>query len=112
MKIMKFVPALLLVLSVLSCSGSSQRRQKSEAAAEALRAARAVLAVDTVVPVDSFALERAILEAKALQARYDTAQNQEASRIFDRVFSEVIMREAPGLAHALGIEDAAADDEQ
>ena len=96
--------ALLLVALATACSGPSQRQANHEA--EGRKAAEAVLAIDTVEPVDSFALERAILEAKAVQSRYISAGNQEAADNFHRAFSTIIGERKPDLAQQLFVHDA------
>lgn len=99
------IPAALLALAA-ACTSPSQRKANHEAEAEARKAAEAVLAIDTVEPVDSFALERAILEAKATQSRYIAAGNQEAADNFHRTFSATISERKPDLAEQLFIHDA------
>ena len=98
--------ALLLVALATACSGASQRQANHVAEAEGRKAAEAVLAIDTVEPVDSFALERAILEAKAVQSRYISAGNQEAADNFHRAFSTIIGERKPDLAQQLFVHDA------
>lgn len=98
--------ALLLVALATACSGPSQRQANHEAEAEGRKAAEAVLAIDTVEPVDSFALERAILEAKAVQSRYISTGNQEAADNFHRAFSAIIGERKPDLAQQLFVHDA------
>ena len=99
------ISAALLTLAA-ACTSPSQRKANHEAEAEARKAAEAVLAIDTVEPVDSFALERAILEAKAVQSRYISAGNQEAADNFHRAFSTIIGERKPDLAQQLFVHDA------
>ena len=99
------ISAALLALAA-ACTSPSQRKANHEAEAEARKAAEAVLAIDTVEPVDSFALERAILEAKATQSRYIAAGNQEAADNFHRTFSATISERKPDLAEQLFVHDA------
>ncbi|MGN0213450.1 MAG: hypothetical protein ACI4AH_01420 [Muribaculaceae bacterium] len=99
------IPVALLALAT-ACAGSSQHKANHQAEAEGRQAAEAVLAIDTVEPVDSFALERAILEAKALQSRYILEGNQEASDNFHRSFCSTISQRKPELAKVLFEHDA------
>lgn len=99
------ISAALLTLAA-ACTSPSQRKANHEAEAEARKAAEAVLAIDTVEPVDSFALERAILEAKATQSLYIAAGNQEAADNFHRAFSATIRERKPDLAEQLFVHDA------
>ena len=99
------ISAALLALAA-ACTSPSQRKANHEAEAEARKAAEAVLAIDTVEPVDSFALERAILEAKATQSRYIAAGNQEAADNFHRTFSANIKASKPSNDKALNLHDA------
>lgn len=93
------MPVALLAL-VAACTGSSQSKANHQAEAEGRQAAEAVLAVD------SFALERAILSAKAVQSRYIIEGNQEASDNFHRSFKATISQRRPQLAEVLFVHDA------
>lgn len=98
-----YLPAIALVATLAACTSPAQRKSNTEAEAAARNAAEAVIAIDTIEPVDSFALERAILDAKATQSRYDINGNQEASEVFDRTFREVIGSRRPELAKLIFI---------
>ena len=98
-----YLPAIALVVALAACTSPAQRKSNTEAEAAARNAAEAVIAIDTIEPVDSFALERAILDAKATQSRYDINGNQEASEVFDRTFRDVIGSRRPELAKLIFI---------
>ena len=94
-----------------ACTGKEQRQANHQAEQEARNAAETVLAIDSVEPVDSFALERAILDAKALQSQYIISDNQEASEIFDKTFRETITQRQTQLAQELFTHDAEQDEQ-
>lgn len=96
-------------IALVACSSPAQRKANHEAEAEARQAAEVVLAIDSIEPVDSFALERAILDAKAVQSRWQIDGNQEAYDNFDRTFRDMISTRRPQLAEQIFIHTAEAE---
>ena len=83
-------------------ASSCEQSKKNEAARErALQAVEMVLAVDTVQPVDSFALEHAILMAKAVESEYQIAVDEETAEAFREAFEEALSERNPELAAQL-----------
>lgn len=83
-------------------ASSCEQSKKNEAARErALQAVEMVLAVDTVQPVDSFALEHAILMAKAVESEYQIAGDEETAEAFREAFEETLSERNPELAAQL-----------
>ena len=83
-------------------TSSCEQSKKNEAARErALQAVEMVLAVDTVQPVDSFALEHAILMAKAVESEYQIAGDEETAEAFREAFEETLSERNPELAAQL-----------
>ena len=91
-----------IIIAVVAMVGASscEQSKKNEAARE--RALQAVvLAVDTVQPVDSFALEHAILMAKAVESEYQIAGDEETAEAFREAFEEALSERNPELAAQL-----------
>ena len=83
-------------------ASSCEQSKKNEAARErALQAVEMVLAVDTVQPVDSFALEHAILMAKAVESEYQIAGDEETAEAFREAIEEALSERNPELAAQL-----------
>lgn len=99
-----------ICLALSACTSKEQRQANHKAEQEARNAAETVLALDSVAPIDSFALERAILDAKALQSQYIISGNQEASDVFDKTFREIVTSRRPDLAQEIFIHDAGQDE--
>ena len=82
-----------IIIAFVAMVGASscEQSKKNEAARErALQAVEMVLAVDTVQPVDSFALEHAILMAKAGESEYQIAGDEETAEAFREAFEETL----------------------
>ena len=93
-----------IIIAVVAMVGASscEQSKKNEAARErALQAVEMVLAVDTVQPVDSFALEHAILMAKAVESEYQIACDEETAEAFREAFEEALSERNPELAAQL-----------
>ena len=93
-----------IIIAVVAMAGASscEQSKKNEAARErALQAVEMVLAVDTVQPVDSFALEHAILLAKAVESEYQIAGDKETAEAFREAFEEALSERNPELAAQL-----------
>ena len=93
-----------IIIAIVAMVGASscEQSKKNEAARErALQAVEMVLAVDTVQPVDSFALEHAILMAKAVESEYQIAGDEEAAEAFREAFEEALSERNPELAAQL-----------
>ena len=93
-----------IIIAVVAMVGASscEQSKKNEAARErALQAVEMVLAVDTVQPVDSFALEHAILMAKAVESEYQIAGDEETAEAFREAFEETLSERNPELAAQL-----------
>lgn len=93
-----------IIIAIVAMVGASscEQSKKNEAARErALQAVEMVLAVDTVQPVDSFALEHAILMAKAVESEYQIAGDEETAEAFREAFEEVLSERNPELAAQL-----------
>ena len=90
-----------LVAIVFATSCSEQSKKNDEARECARQVVEMVLAVDTVQPVDSFALERAILMAKAVESEYVLAGDNEAAEAFREAFDEALSERNPNLAEQL-----------
>ena len=93
-----------IIIAVVAMAGASscEQSKKNEAARErALQAVEMVLAVDTVQPVDSFALEHAILMAKAVESEYQIAGDEETAEAFREAFEETLSERNPELAAQL-----------
>ena len=93
-----------IIIAVVAMVGASscEQSKKNEAARErALQAVEMVLAVDTVQPVDSFALEHAILMAKAVESEYQIAGDEETAEAFREAFGETLSERNPELAAQL-----------
>ena len=93
-----------IIIAVVAMVGTSscEQSKKNEAARErALQAVEMVLAVDTVQPVDSFALEHAILMAKAVESEYQIAGDEETAEAFREAFEEALSERNPELAAQL-----------
>ena len=93
-----------IIIAVVAMVGTSscEQSKKNEAARErALQAVEMVLAVDTVQPVDSFALEHAILMAKAVESEYQIAGDEETAEAFREAFEETLSERNPELAAQL-----------
>ena len=84
------------MLNICSCS-TEQSKLNEEAQHRAIEAASVVIAVDSVKPVDSIALQSAILDAKSIQSEYIIAGNEEASKEFDKAFRNTIIERNPQL---------------
>ena len=83
-------------------ASSCEQSKKNEAARErALQAVEMVLAVDTVQPVDSFALENVILVAKAVESEYLINGEEETAEAFREAFEEALSERNPELAAQL-----------
>ena len=90
-----------IIIAIVAMVGASscEQSKKNEAARErALQAVEMVLAVDTVQPVDSFALEHAILMAKAVESEYQIAGDEETAEAFREAFEETLSERNPELA--------------
>ena len=99
-RLLKFIIiALIVIVGASSCS--EQRKKNEEARELAGKMVEMVLAVDTVQPVDSFALERAILMAKAVESEYVLAGDNEAAEAFREAFEEALSERKPDLAAQL-----------
>lgn len=90
-----------LVAIVFASSCSEQSKKNKEARECAHQVVEMVLAVDTVQPVDSFALERAILMAKAVESEYVLSGDKEAAEAFREAFEEALSERKPDLAAQL-----------
>ena len=93
-----------IIIAVVAMAGASscEQSKKNEAARErALQAVEMVLAVDTVQPVDSFALEHAILMAKTVESEYQIAGDEETAEAFREAFEETLSERNPELAAQL-----------
>ena len=90
-----------LVAIVFATSCSEQSKKNKEARECARQVVEMVLAVDTVQPVDSFALERAILMAKAVESEYALSGDKEAAEAFREAFEEALSERKPDLAAQL-----------
>ena len=93
-----------IIIAIVAMVGASscEQSKKNEAARErALQAVEMVLAVDTVQPVDSFALEHAILMAKAVESEYQIAGDEETAEAFREAFEETLSERNPELAAQL-----------
>lgn len=90
-----------LVAIVFATSCSEQSKKNKEARECARQVVEMVLAVDTVQPVDSFALERAILMAKAVESEYVLSGDEEAAEAFREAFEETLSERKPDLAAQL-----------
>ena len=93
-----------IIIAIVAMVGASscEQSKKNEAARErALQAVEMVLAVDTVQPVDSFALEHAILMAKAVESEYQIAGDEETAEEFREAFEEALSARNPELAAQL-----------
>ena len=93
-----------IIIAIVAMVGASscEQSKKNEAARErALQAVEMVLAVDTVQPVDSFALEHAILMAKAVESEYQIAGDEEPAEAFREAFEEALSERNPELAAQL-----------
>ncbi|MDD6025086.1 MAG: hypothetical protein PUD26_00605 [bacterium] len=93
-----------IIIAIVAMVGASscEQSKKNEAARErALQAVEMVLAVDTVQPVDSFALEHAILMAKAVESEYQIAGDEETAEAFREAFEETLSERSPHLAAQL-----------
>ena len=93
-----------IIIAIVAMVGASscEQSKKNEAARErALQAVEMVLAVDTVQPVDSFALEHAILMAKAVESEYQIAGDEETAEAFRETFEEALSERNPELAAQL-----------
>ena len=93
-----------IIIAFVAMVGASscEQSKKNEAARErALQAVEMVLAVDTVQPVDSFALEHAILMAKAVESEYQIAGDEETAEAFREAFEETLSERNPELAAQL-----------
>ena len=83
-------------------ASSCEQSKKNEAARErALQAVEMVLAVDTVQPVDSFALENVILVSKAVESEYLINGEEETAEAFREAFEEALSERNPELAAQL-----------
>ena len=97
---MKFIIiALIVIVGARSCS--EQRKKNEEARELAGKMVEMVLAVDTVQPVDSFALEHAILMAKAVESEYQIAGDESIAEAFREAFEEALSERNPELAAQL-----------
>ena len=93
---------IIIAVVVMVGASSCEQSKKNEAARErALQAVEMVLAVDTVQPVDSFALEHAILMAKAVESEYQIAVDEETAEAFREAFEEALSERNPELAAQL-----------
>ena len=93
-----------IIIAIVAMVGASscEQSKKNEAARErALQAVEMVLAVDTVQPVDSFALEHAILMAKAVESEYQIAGDEETAEAFREAFEDDLSERNPELAAQL-----------
>ena len=93
-----------IIIAVVAMVGASscEQSKKNEAARErALQAVEMVLAVDTVQPVDSFALEHVILVAKAVESEYLINGEEETAEAFREAFEEALSERNPELAAQL-----------
>ena len=93
-----------IIIAVVAMAGASscEQSKKNEAARErALQAVEMVLAVDTVQPVDSFALENVILVAKAVESEYLINGEEETAEAFREAFEETLSERNPELAAQL-----------
>ena len=93
-----------IIIAVVAMVGASscEQSKKNEAARErALQAVEMVLAVDTVQPVDSFALENVILVAKAVESEYLINGEEETAEAFREAFEETLSERNPELAAQL-----------
>ena len=93
-----------IIIAFVAMVGASscEQSKKNEAARErALQAVEMVLAVDTVQPVDSFALENVILVAKAVESEYLINGEEETAEAFREAFEETLSERNPELAAQL-----------
>ena len=93
-----------IIIAVVAMVGASscEQSKKNEAARErALQAVEMVLAVDTVQPVDSFALEHAILMAKAPESEYQIAGDEATAEASREALEETLSARNPELAAQL-----------
>ena len=93
-----------IIIAVVAMVGASscEQSKKNEAARErALQAVEMVLAVDTVQPVDSFALENVILVAKAVESEYLINGEEETAEAFREAFEDALSERNPELAAQL-----------
>ena len=98
-RLLKFI---IIALIVIVGASSCEQSKKNEAARErALQAVEMVLAVDTVQPVDSFALENVILVAKAVESEYLINGEEETAEAFREAFEETLSERNPELAAQL-----------
>lgn len=98
---MKIIAKLMIVAVMAvagSCSCSEQSKLNDEARARAAESVGKVLAVVRTQPVDSFALENALLEVKSVQSGYAIAGNEESAEEFRKAFEEALTDSAPQLA--------------
>lgn len=99
-RLLKFIIiALIVIVGASSCS--EQRKKNEEARELAGKMVEMVLAVDTVQPVDSFALEHAILMAKAVESEYQIAGDEETAEAFREAFEDALSERNPELAAQL-----------
>ena len=99
-QLLKFIIIVLIVI-VGASSCSEQRKKNDEARELARKMVEMVLAVDTVQPVDSFALENVILLAKAVESEYQLNGEEETAEVFSEAFEEALSERAPNLAAQL-----------
>ena len=90
-----------LVAIVFATSCSEQSKKNKEARECARQVVEMVLAVDTVQPVDSFALENVILVAKAVESEYLINGEEETAEAFREAFEETLSERSPHLAAQL-----------
>ena len=99
-RLLKFIIiALIVIVGASSCS--EQRKKNEEARELAGKMVEMVLAVDTVQPVDSFALENVILVAKAVESEYLINGEEETAEAFREAFEEALSERNPELAAQL-----------
>ena len=98
----RLINYIIIAVVAMVVASSCEQSKKNEAARErALQAVEMVLAVDTVQPVDSFALEHAILMAKAVESEYQIAGDEETAEAFREAFEEALSERNPELAAQL-----------
>ena len=92
---------IIAIVAMVGASSCEQSKKNEVARERALQAVEMVLAVDTVQPVDSFALEHAILMAKAVESEYKIAGDEETAEAFREAFEETLSERNPELAAQL-----------
>lgn len=100
---MKHLKPLLLLLALAALGACTHSKYKSEAHDRAISAATQLLALDTVAEPDTTALERAILQAKAIQGEYLLLGDTIAANEFDKTFRSTVTEADTALARLLFI---------